>query len=339
MTKYANIYCDGFFDNDIFNPDSPRNRDNCLAPWRQLKNDLLHLGIELNTPDISLKNQYEIFFDLYIDGQKIINDTRPKFLIAIENPVINKFNKNIDYLMKFDHIFSWNSYALSIKNSTKIFFPTDVYSKEFKVKTYTEREIFSCMINANKRLPINDENDLYEERVKIIRWFEKHKSNDFFLFGKGWHKPSPAFTLKEKIIRRLSRILYQTLNKPPFPSWRGELDNKFQTLSNCKFTFCYENSKNFDNYVTEKIIDCFLAGSIPIYQGAKNIENLIPVNCYIDARKFSNVIDIYNYIKSLTSDEYTEVQKNIAKFVLSDDIKKFGPNFFSQKICSIVKVL
>lgn len=42
--------------------------------------------------------------------------------------------------------------------------------------------------------------------------------------------------------------------------------DKIQTLKNYKYTLCFENSYT-PGYVTEKLIDSFLAGSIPIYWG------------------------------------------------------------------------
>jgi hypothetical protein len=339
MTRYANIYCDGFFNNEIFSSESPRNRDNCLLPWRQLKNDLLRLDIELNTPDVNQAKQHEVFVDLYVDGQNVTNNAHKKILVAIENPAINPLNKNLDYLKQFDHVFSWNSWALSLNNATKIHFPTDIFLKTSSFNNHANRKIFSCMINANKLLPVKDNNDLYRERIKIIRWFEKMQPADFSLFGRGWNKPSPAFNYKEKVFRRLSRILSQTFNKRPFPSWRGEVENKFYILSNSKFTFCYENSKNLENYVTEKIIDCFIAGTIPIYFGASNIEELIPQGCFIDARKYSDVADIYKSIKSLNLQDLDKFQNSILDFMRSDEIKKFGPNYFSKHICQVFETL
>ncbi len=44
--------------------------------------------------------------------------------------------------------------------------------------------------------------------------------------------------------------------------------------------------KNKPGYITEKIWDSFKARSIPIYWGASNIEEYIPINTFIDFRKF-----------------------------------------------------
>jgi hypothetical protein len=40
--------------------------------------------------------------------------------------------------------------------------------------------------------------------------------------------------------------------------------------------------------VTEKIFDCFYAGTIPLYLGAKDIADLVPHEAYIDCRNFES---------------------------------------------------
>jgi hypothetical protein len=53
-----------------------------------------------------------------------------------------------------------------------------------------------------------------------------------------------------------------------------------QIYSKYKFIICFENSKT-PGYVTEKIFNVFLSGSIPIYDGAPNITNYIVPGSFI----------------------------------------------------------
>ena len=50
--------------------------------------------------------------------------------------------------------------------------------------------------------------------------------------------------------------------------------------SQYKFIICFENSKT-DGYITEKIFNVFLSGSIPIYDGAPNISDYINKESFI----------------------------------------------------------
>lgn len=51
-----------------------------------------------------------------------------------------------------------------------------------------------------------------------------------------------------------------------------KLDYKLDALKNYKFHLAIENVKT-NYYFTEKLIDCFATGTIPIYWGAKKIDN------------------------------------------------------------------
>jgi hypothetical protein len=71
-----------------------------------------------------------------------------------------------------------------------------------------------------------------------------------------------------------------------------EIFNKY------KFIICFENSKS-NGYITEKIFNVFLSKSIPIYDGAPNINNYINKNAYISY----DDIKIIDKIKLLSSNE------------------------------------
>jgi hypothetical protein len=74
-----------------------------------------------------------------------------------------------------------------------------------------------------------------------------------------------------------------------------------------KFIICYENSYK-NGYVTEKIFNCFLAKTLPIYKGAPNVKEYFNEGSFIDARNetcieliktLNNDAELYNtYIQS-----------------------------------------
>lgn len=71
-----------------------------------------------------------------------------------------------------------------------------------------------------------------------------------------------------------------------------------EVFNKYKFIICFENSKS-DGYITEKIFNVFLSKSIPIYDGAPNINNYINKNSYISYDD-TKIID---KIKLLSSNE------------------------------------
>jgi Glycosyltransferase family 10 (fucosyltransferase) C-term/Fucosyltransferase, N-terminal len=73
---------------------------------------------------------------------------------------------------------------------------------------------------------------------------------------------------------------------------------KLATIARYRFCLAFENSIAVD-YVTEKIFDPLLAGSIPIYRGAANVADFVPENSYIDAGAFGSPKALAAYIYHL----------------------------------------
>jgi hypothetical protein len=74
-----------------------------------------------------------------------------------------------------------------------------------------------------------------------------------------------------------------------------EITNKEIGLVDYRFSFCVEND-TYDTYFTEKILDCFATGTIPIYKGTKNIINHFDHNGIL-------FLDDFN-VKDLNEDLY-----------------------------------
>ncbi len=73
---------------------------------------------------------------------------------------------------------------------------------------------------------------------------------------------------------------------------------KIETIARYRFCLALENSISPD-YVTEKIYDPLIAGTVPIYLGAPNVDEFVPVNSYINASAFSSPADLASYLHHL----------------------------------------
>lgn len=83
--------------------------------------------------------------------------------------------------------------------------------------------------------------------------------------------------------RRRLRFVEQLLELSPMPRFgRGfrDLPEKWEGLAPFRYSVAVENSRH-DHYWTEKIADCFLAGTVPIYWGAPNINDYFPADAMI----------------------------------------------------------
>ena len=80
-----------------------------------------------------------------------------------------------------------------------------------------------------------------------------------------------------------------------------------------------------------------VCGCIPIYYGAKNIEEYINDNCYIDYRKFTSIKELENFCLNLDINEIKEYQFNILNFINSKKVEKFKDEYFSKTILNLFK--
>ncbi len=80
-------------------------------------------------------------------------------------------------------------------------------------------------------------------------------------------------------------------------------ETKLSLIARYRFTLAFENAIERD-YVTEKFYDPLLAGSVPVYLGAPNIEEFAPADgCYINAADFSGPAELAEYLRALDHDE------------------------------------
>lgn len=316
---FANYYQQDRVNNASFEEIDRHHTYNPTFTNRLLRSEFLKHGIELNNPDVNRGK--EIAFSILHDGQYINQIPRPKYLIATENPYICPLNKNEQYLSSFDGIFTWNTDLQHLPKITHVFIPNQIEAK--KTPSFENRPIFSCIINANKAFPNEVPHDLYKERIKVIRWYEKNEPEYFSLYGLGWSKPEPASTLTQKISRRIKRLATQAFGYRPFPSYVGEVANKGSIYQQAKFGYCYENVADLPDYISEKIFDCFFNGCIPVYWGSNTVEEHIPSNCYIDRRDFKSTEATHQFLRGISAAQYQQYQDNIRNFLTSPKAMEF----------------
>ena len=90
----------------------------------------------------------------------------------------------------------------------------------------------------------------------------------------------------------------------------GPVKNKIKFLSSYKFSIAMENSEG-DGYVSEKIFDSFIAGTIPIYYGDYTVDEYINPKSFILIKNEKNMKDKIEYIKDI--DNNIEKYMNILK--------------------------
>jgi hypothetical protein len=100
-----------------------------------------------------------------------------------------------------------------------------------------------------------------------------------------------------------------------------------QIYSQYKFIICFENSKT-DGYVTEKVFNVFLSGSVPIYDGAPNIVDYIVPGSFIqyDANIVKKITMLANnpvlYNAIINKDKTKELEYSISDMQFNYQLEK-----------------
>ena len=119
--------------------------------------------------------------------------------------------------------------------------------------------------------------ELYSERMKVVVEMERAAGGGFVdLYGGRWRDWWSPFSMW---------LPYWRYRQGLMKVYRGFAPSKFETLSRYDFCLCFENMR-MDGYISEKIIDCFYAGTIPVYLGAPDIRQIHPSQCFVDFSKF-----------------------------------------------------
>lgn len=161
--------------------------------------------------------------------------------------------------------------------------------------------------------------DLYSVRLAAISHFAGNPG--FNLYGMGWDKPVP----QERHHRKQIDSCY-----------RGPIADKDLVMGRHRFALCFENTI-FPGYVTEKIFDCFFAGTIPVYLGAPDIERYIPRGSYIDARDFESFGELEDYLTSLDDLAIEGFRQRMREFVESDRFCAFTSRFLVDAFLNAVE--
>ena len=136
-----------------------------------------------------------------------------------------------------------------------------------------------------------------------------------FIFGSCWiDSPSDCWENKK------DEVSFLTSNKAWAPGHKirqavfedCEADDciaYYTQNTHAKYSIIIENEVT-PNWITEKLIDCFITKTIPIYWGAPNVgeyfdeEGILP---------FSSLSDLERILNTLSSEEYTELEEAIEK--------------------------
>lgn len=327
-----------YYNDRIFDLETIKRNDYRGYEYYVLREELKKRNIGLNTFDKYVENRHKsyelIFLNLKEAYSEVLLDDATKYLIITEPKPLLPISWDIETHAKyFKKVITWNDEYVDDKKYFKFHHPNgkiDHASLYFDLNQVKKL----CVVIAGNKFS-NHKLSLYAERIKAIRWFEKNHPEDFDLYGIGWDKKF----IRTKFVRRLNKYDFVTRNnffRKAYPSYRGTVDSKLDILKKYKFSICYENVKNQPGYISEKIFDCFLAGTIPIYSGAQNITDYIPGETFISKDSFKTYEDLYAYLTGMPESEYVNYLTAIKEFIHSKHSYPFTAESYAKNIIDII---
>src|SRR5262249_31644674 len=149
------------------------------------------------------------------------------------------------------------------------------------------------------KLPRLFVDELYTARLRAVHFFEQYGEID--LYGRHWgdmptrvgktRTPFAIRNLAPPIWKLRQRLWPNPLYASAARASRGSVASKSATLGRYRFALCFENSI-LKGWITEKLFDCFFAGTVPVYWGAPDVGDWVPAECFIDMRQFKDFADL-----------------------------------------------
>jgi alpha(1,3/1,4) fucosyltransferase len=279
------------------------------------------------------EHRHSIDIEIHLNAQTPLLAHSKKICIVLEHQSIRPQNY-LTRFIKYDHILSWSNFKSYFKNNnySRFNFPHD-FEKKFTGDEVRHLPYVLICSNRNTVLPVD--NNFYYVRQNIIRECEEKYSDRFSLFGHGWHrkfqKHGFVARFRTEVFKKLN-IGSQTLNV-----YRGTIQQKEEVLRKAKFNFAIENIGGLDGYISEKLFDSFMFGSVPIFLPSWDIpETIIPKNLYIDFRCFASLVELFEYCDALPESFFEDWSQNVTDF-MANEATNFSSLQFIRKVREAIR--
>ena len=236
-------------------------------------------------------------------------------MIESHNLIIKIDGNNPDFLI-YD-VFGCEHKNKKYNNSVKIAFYSENILPDFSEADYSLSQAHIIYMDRYFKYP---------SFIYRLKNFLNNKVENIFQFWQNTNKTrfcgavisNSIQSFRLEFIRQLNKYKHVDMGGNYLNSVGGRVKNKTNFLSSYKFSIAMENS-NGDGYISEKIIDSLIAGTIPIYYGNYLIDEYINPKVYILVKGKKDILDKIKYIKKIDNDEklYNSILKE--KIFINDD--------------------
>jgi hypothetical protein len=331
--------------------------DHILAPYAYLREYLTSRGVSVHTAD-AMPSAPDAVLKIYVSMglldkyRRIVRraDTVPSAFFAMECPIVEPslYRRLPSVQRSFRRLLSPSdaaSLAPFVRGSVEcrtIHWPQSFDGVIESLWERTDRK-FLVMMNSNKR-PRLYWQELYTERLRALEFFAR--TDEIDLYGRGWNEPPWQLgrTWMPYTLIRARRALWPNwprLRVDPLLAaarrvYRGPARYKNETLSGYTFALCFENMI-LKGRITEKLFDCFFAGTVPVYLGAPDVADHVPSDCFIDMRRFLDYRELRDFLRSLGAREIQAYRDSAREFLRSPRFEPFTKAAFARLFARIVE--
>ena len=332
---------DRLHDRCIHNSNCVGIGDDLDLPVVELCRNLEIAGVECHTYDMLPLDRFSgfVFFEMPKEDDAILlhakRHSAATFLLIAENHFILPRNADFNRYSEFTAVFTYNDDAVARGLAHKINYALSLSQPPEDGVTFDDRKL-AVMISS--RVKKNRPHLCSYLRIQAARFYETCHPESFDLYGPGWDKGTFLFQENPRVYRWISLF---KLNKL-FPRhkyrhcWRGTVDRKRQVLGKYRFSYCYENTVEIPGYITEKIFDVMMAGSVPIYLGHPSTVKYIPKSCYIDRADFKDDVELYTFISSMKEDAWRKYLDAVRDFLSGAANGPFSIPAYVKTLCDVI---
>ena len=239
-----------------------------------------------NNQDVEIVDGFD--YDVLVCCNSITEEprvSREKIIGVIMEPSWSRnWDRNLDkycgtIFVHDNSLFNFNTSICNIIERPSLmfneFFTTFEYSTKDLVKNkFRKSKKISCIISNNRG---SNDGILYEKRHDLVQNIVK-SGLPVDIYGKGWN--------------------------PDGKNIKGHITHKIHALMDYEFSIGVENSSE-KNYISEKFFDPLLVGTVPLYYGCPNIEDVYNKNSFIHL-DFLNPDKCLQQIENILSLNYSD---------------------------------
>lgn len=163
---------------------------------------------------------------------------------------------------------------------------------------------------------------LHDRRLELLERLAQRREID--VFGGGWDNLGNLPPRWEERLRKVSGVFH------------GPCDDKRETMRRYRFGIAYENTA-CPGWVTEKIVDCFVAAIVPVYLGAPDIAEFVPAGSFLDATRYASPADLADRMRSTPDAEAMAMVASGREYLDSPAGEKHSFEGFADWIVGLIR--